>query len=259
MSAEFLCRIMGLSLLLHLRVPDEDSAELPKELRTLSAELRLREVPGKLVQRPRWRGRVHVLEGLELKQSPSASVLGVSRPPRSLLNALPLRLALGRRASALSRTDASIGAKPLSTETTRARPARHPAAVARSAATTTSRRSGRCRDLHDRGASRRDGRVISGEQTRSIFRERPRAEGAARQPARSGACDGEAHRDEGISEVELRPFLGANHLDETCCSAGEKCGGVQPPRRRSSKGRRICGDATRGICGPRSGRGRALL
>ena len=174
MSAEFLCRIMGLSLLLHLRVPDEDSAELPKELRTLSAELRLREVPGKLVQRPRWRGRVHVLEGLELKQSPSASVLGVSRPPRSLLNALPLRLALGRRASALSRTDASIGAKPLSTETTRARPARHPAAVARSAATTTSRRSGRCRDLHDRGASRRDGRVISGEQTRSIFRERPR-------------------------------------------------------------------------------------
>ena len=54
MSAEFLCRIMGLSLLLHLRVRDEESAELPKELSALSAELRLREVPGKSVQRPRW-------------------------------------------------------------------------------------------------------------------------------------------------------------------------------------------------------------
>ena len=73
---------MGLRLFLHLRVLDEDSAELPKELGTLSAELRLREVPRKSVQRPRWRGWLDVLPaGLQREQTPRPRVVGVSRSP----------------------------------------------------------------------------------------------------------------------------------------------------------------------------------
>ena len=96
MSAKFLSRIISLSPLLHLCVLNEDSAELPKELRTLDAELRLREVPGKSVEWPRWRGWIRVLEGLELEHSSSSPVLGVSRSPRFLLHTLSLRLAFGR-------------------------------------------------------------------------------------------------------------------------------------------------------------------
>ena len=61
---------MGLSLLLHLRVLDEDSTELPKKLSALSAELRLRQVPGKSVEGSTWRRRIRVLGGLE-RQQPS--------------------------------------------------------------------------------------------------------------------------------------------------------------------------------------------
>ena len=86
---------MGLSLLLHLRVSDEDSAELSKELSALDAELRLREVPGKSVQWPRWRGGIHVRDGLQREQSPRPRVLGVSCSPNSLLCPLALCLALG--------------------------------------------------------------------------------------------------------------------------------------------------------------------
>jgi hypothetical protein len=128
---------MGLRLFLHLRVLDEDSAELPKELGTLSAELRLREVPRKSVQRPRWRGRIHVVAGLQREQAPHPRGVGVSGSPRFLLHPLALGLALGLRARALSRADSSVRAKPLSAEATRARPAMHSAAVARSAPTTT--------------------------------------------------------------------------------------------------------------------------
>ena len=128
---------MGLRLFLHLRVLDEDSAELPKELGTLSAELRLREVPRKSVQRPRWRGRIHVVAGLQREQAPRPRGVGVSGSPRFLLHPLALGLALGLRARALSRADSSVRAKPLSAEATRARPAMHSAAVARSAPTTT--------------------------------------------------------------------------------------------------------------------------
>jgi hypothetical protein len=61
---------MGLSLLLHLRVLNEDSTELPKKLSTLSAELRLRQVPGKSVERsPRLR-RLDVFIAIE-RQQPS--------------------------------------------------------------------------------------------------------------------------------------------------------------------------------------------
>ncbi len=128
---------MGLRLFLHLRVLDEDSAELPKELGTLSAELRLREVPRKSVQRPRWRGRIHVVAGLQREQAPRPRVVGVSGSPSFLLHPLALGLALGLRARALSRADSSVRAKPLSAEATRARPAMPSAAVARSASTTT--------------------------------------------------------------------------------------------------------------------------
>jgi len=128
---------MGLSLLLHLRMADEDSAELPKELGALGAELRLREVPGKSVQRPRRRGWIHVLAGLQREQAPRPRVVGVSRSPGFLLHPLTLGLALGLRARALSRTDSSVRSKPLSAEATRARPATHPAPVARPGLTTT--------------------------------------------------------------------------------------------------------------------------
>jgi len=171
---------MGLRLFLHLRVLDEDSAELPKELGTLSAELRLREVPRKSVQRPRWRGRIHVVAGLQREQAPRPRGVGVSGSPRFLLHPLALGLALGLRARALSRADSSVRAKPLSAEATRARPAMHSAAVALAQHRRQLLRSGRSRDLHERGASRRAGRVISGEQTRSIFRERPSSEAILR-------------------------------------------------------------------------------
>jgi hypothetical protein len=85
---------MDLSLLLHLRVLDEDSAELPKEFGALSAELHLRDVPGKSVQRPRWCGCVRILDGFQREQLPGTSVVGVSRSPRCLLCPLALGLAL---------------------------------------------------------------------------------------------------------------------------------------------------------------------
>jgi hypothetical protein len=128
---------MDLSLLLHLRVPHEDSAKLPKELNALGAELRLREIPGKSVQRPRWGGRLDVLGGLKREQAPRPRVVGVSSSPGFLLHPHALGLALWLRACALSRTDPSVGSKPLSAEATRTRPAIHPAAVARPALTTT--------------------------------------------------------------------------------------------------------------------------
>jgi hypothetical protein len=128
---------MGLSLLLHLRVLDEDSTELPKKLSTLSAELRLRQVPGKSVERaPRCRW-LDVFVPLERQQPSRPRVVGVSLPPLGLLRALALGLALSLRACALSRADPSIRSKPLSAETTRSRPVRHPSAGARTDPTTT--------------------------------------------------------------------------------------------------------------------------
>ena len=138
MLAEFLCRIMGLSLLLHLRVRDEESAELPKELSALSAELRLREVPGKSVQRSRWRRRLRLVEGLELQHSSRAPVLWVSRPPPGLLHPLARGLAVGLRARPLPRADSGVWSKPLSAEATRARPVEHHSGVARRRDATTS-------------------------------------------------------------------------------------------------------------------------
>jgi len=119
MSTEFLRRIMGLSLLLHLRVPYEDSAELPKKISALGAELRLRKVPGKSVKRSPWRRRPRVLNGVERQQPSRPRIVGVSLPPLGLLGALALGLALRLRARALARADPSIRAKPLSAETTR--------------------------------------------------------------------------------------------------------------------------------------------
>ena len=119
---------MDLSLLLHLRVLDEDSTELPKKLSALDAELRLRQVPGKSVERSRRCRRLDVLRGLERQESSRPRVVGVSLPPLALLRALALGLALRLRARALSRTDTSIRSKPLSAETARARPVRHPSA-----------------------------------------------------------------------------------------------------------------------------------
>ena len=128
---------MGLSLLLHLRVSNEDSAELPKKLSTLSAELRLRQVPGKSVERSRWRRRLDVFIDIERQQSSRPRIVGVSLPPLGLLGALALGLALSLRACALARADPSIRSKPLSAETTRSRPVRHPSAGARTDPTTT--------------------------------------------------------------------------------------------------------------------------
>ena len=128
MSPGFLCRIMRLSLLLHSRVLNQDSTELPKKLSTLSAELRLRQVPGKSVERsPRLR-RLDVFIAIERQQSSRPRIVGVSLPPLGLLGALALGLALSLRARALARADPSIRSKPLSAETTRARPVRHSSA-----------------------------------------------------------------------------------------------------------------------------------
>lgn len=110
---------MRLSLLLHLRVLYEDSAELLKKLSTLGAELRLRQVPGKSVERsPRCRG-LGVFIDLERQESSRPRIVGVSLPPLGLLGALALDLALRLRARALARADPSIRPKPLSAETTR--------------------------------------------------------------------------------------------------------------------------------------------
>lgn len=188
MFQEFLRRIMDLHGPLHLRVGHEEFSELPKEFSTLEAELRLRDVPGKSVQRLRWRGWIHVFDGLQLEQPTRSAVLRVSRTPRDLLHPLALSLTLRLRACAQSLTDSRVRSKPLSAEATRARPVDHSAAVARPDDATTRqlrrrvRRSGRYRDLHDRGASPRAGRVISGEQTRSISGERPRSRSAVASP-----------------------------------------------------------------------------
>jgi hypothetical protein len=125
MSAEFLSRIMDLDLFLHLRVREQQSAELPKEFSTLGPELHLREIPGKSVQRPRRRGRLDVLGRLEFEQPPRPRILRVSRSPSRLLGALALGLAGGLRARALPRAYTSVRTKPLSAEATRARPVRH--------------------------------------------------------------------------------------------------------------------------------------
>lgn len=106
MSAEFLSGIMDFGLPLHLRVPDEDFPELPKKFRALDAELRLREVPGKSVERPGWRGWIRLGDGLERKHPPGAVVVGVSRAPRGLLLPLAFGLALRLRAGTLALADA---------------------------------------------------------------------------------------------------------------------------------------------------------
>ena len=110
---------------------------MPKKLSTLSAELRLRQVPGKSVERSRWRRRLDVFIDIERQQSSRPRIVGVSLPPLGLLGALALGLALSLRACALARADPSIRSKPLSAETTRSRPVRHPSAGARTDPTTT--------------------------------------------------------------------------------------------------------------------------
>jgi hypothetical protein len=157
MSAEFLWEIMDLHLPLHLHMLQEESAELPKEFSTLSAELHLRQVPRKSVQRLRWRGWIRLLLGLQRQQPPGAPVLGVSGSPRGLLRPLALGLALQLRASTLSLSDASVRSKPLSAEATRARPVTHPAPVSCCRPTTTPpplrslSRASRLRHLAPRG------------------------------------------------------------------------------------------------------------
>jgi len=125
MSAEFLSGIMAFSLSLRLHVPEEDFPELPKKLSTLGAELRLREVPGKSVEGPRWRGRLRLVDGFQREHPPGAVVVGVSRTPLRLLLPLARGLALGLRARALALAHAGVWSKPLSANATRTRTTDH--------------------------------------------------------------------------------------------------------------------------------------
>lgn len=51
---------MGLGLYLVLRVPEEESTHLPKEISAFRRELVLRQIPGKSVERRRKVGRLAV-------------------------------------------------------------------------------------------------------------------------------------------------------------------------------------------------------
>src|SRR6202789_3437162 len=83
------------------------------------------------------------------------------------------------------------------------------------------------------------------------------AEGAARQPLHEGACHRETDGGEGVGEVSLRPRDGAKRFDLALGPRGEKLVTARPRGTRRSRGRPIHGDASRGSCAPRSGRGPA--
>jgi hypothetical protein len=116
MSAEFLSRIMSFGLYLRLSAPHEESAKFAHELSTLSPELRLRDVPGKSVERTWWMWRIGVLSSAPREQPTRHRVVRIDRSPRDLLLRLPLRLALDPRTSALPITDTRIRTKPLPAE-----------------------------------------------------------------------------------------------------------------------------------------------
>lgn len=121
MSAEFLSRIKSFGLYLRLSAPHEESAKFAHELSTLSPELRLRDVPGKSVERA-WRmWWIRVLSIAACEQSTGHGVVRIDRSPRDLLLRLPPRLALDRRTSALPITDARMRTKPLPAEAAGAR------------------------------------------------------------------------------------------------------------------------------------------
>jgi hypothetical protein len=79
-----------------LRAPDEESAEFPKKLRPLSAELVLRYVPRKSVQRWRPAAVISLLGRRALDESAGQEVIGIGSGPRRLRATVTLALAFAR-------------------------------------------------------------------------------------------------------------------------------------------------------------------
>jgi hypothetical protein len=116
----FSSRIHDLHHPLVLRVPHEDLAQNPKEIRTLYPELVLRDVPGQSVE-----GRPHAQRlgpchrrGTHL-DPPRGEVVCVGCPPRRLRLCTALPLTRHRRARPLSRADSRIRTEPLPATTAR--------------------------------------------------------------------------------------------------------------------------------------------
>lgn len=118
MSVRIICKIAGMRASLVLRGLDEDFAENRKEVGALMAELVLREVPGKSVER---RGNGHGL-GRSLVvartgvETASGEVVGVALAPSGLSRGAAGGLTLDPSACALAIADARIRLKPPPTE-----------------------------------------------------------------------------------------------------------------------------------------------
>ena len=120
MSSGFLSHIMALGPHLVLRVPDEESAEYPKEVGALDPELVLREIPGKSVERSphpqRLRRRLRSCARLH---PPRGEVVRVGLAPLRLGLCAAPQFALRRGTRALPVSDTRVRQKPLPTEATR--------------------------------------------------------------------------------------------------------------------------------------------
>lgn len=124
-SARLLRRIEHLRGDLGLRVGEQDSAENPKEIRPLHAELVLRQVPGKSPERRRHAQRLDVALAPGAFENPARrKVVGVTCPPGRLCPPSPLGLALRPRASALAIAHPRIATKPSPTDRTGPSPPR---------------------------------------------------------------------------------------------------------------------------------------
>lgn len=100
-----------------LRVSVQDFSQLPNKTGTLDAELVLREIPGKSIQRRRHLGWIGISGRVALHDPPSCEVAGVAPPPVGLSRCAPLSLTLSVRARALAIAYARVRTKPSSTET----------------------------------------------------------------------------------------------------------------------------------------------